>query len=94
MVSPQGGDAADHARPAPERDHRQGLPPAHLQHRPHLLVPGGVKDGVGRPLGLSGPHPHQVRVALAGGVKDAFAVVLAQTVLPERGEEPGPGRLR
>jgi hypothetical protein len=53
---------------------------AQIEHGAQLLAPSGSQDGVGRPLGRSGSQSHQVGVALAGGVQDPFAVVIAHAL--------------
>jgi hypothetical protein len=76
----QRGHTADHAGAASERHDRERRAFAQLQQRAHLLVPAGAHDRTGRPRGLARAHAHEVGVALAGRVHDAFGVVLAHAL--------------
>ena len=53
-------------------------------------MPGGADHGVRCLLGLAGSQPHQVRVALAGGVHDPFAVVISHELSADDPTQPQP----
>ena len=83
MGAPQRLHSADHARATTERDDRQRLACTQAQQRAQLLARGGIEDRVGGAERSSGAQPHEVGIALAGGVQDAVAVIVAHVTLAE-----------
>ena len=69
--------AAHHAGAAAEWHHRHRPRGAQLQQRAHLIVRAWQHDRVGRRLELARAQAHEVRIASAGRVGDAFGAILA-----------------
>ena len=91
---PQWRHTADHAGAAAERDDGQSSRGAQLQHRADLLVGVRIDDCVGRSLGRARAQSDEVRIALAGGVQDAFVVVVANVTVADDRRQLGARGLR
>lgn len=81
--------AADHTGAAAERDDRDALGGAVLQHREDIVVIGGEDDGVGGVLFARGAAAQQVRGGLAARAEQAVAMVDRQVLGSDHRDEPG-----
>ena len=89
MGAPQRLHPTDDARTAAERDDRQRLACTQVQQRTQLLARRGIEHRVGSTRWTPGAQAHEVGIALAGGVQDAIAVVVAHVLLAENLAQAG-----